>query len=506
MILGHHVSILNFLYKLLSLSNSFFMTASNDSYISFTLHWIDKDWVPHALQLGCLNFPGHHSSIDISNKIEEMVRSWNINFNNVVACVTDNEATMNAAGRELNFDWQGCHDHLLELVVKSCLKDQETKSAIEKARGLVRYLKTPLALHALMNDQITMPPKRSRGDTRLGASEPIHPHQDVPTRWWSSFDMCSTLDRLRGNIESLSQRNIINQNLTSSEWAIIEILSIILQPFYEVQKMLEGQNYITISMVPCLITMLRENIDQILVEFQGGPIHNAAEAMKSKFEEKWGSGQDGTVFNEHKREGNKRIKKGLTVKTMLSAALDPRTKGMKYFGPKDRELVREELKKQLKEIIRSQTDVNGDRGTSQKSSVSSAESSNLSFIRSSKMTSMLADDIPETNTESEIERKAVQELQTLFYSTGLDKDKNPLTWWKIKEREMPFLAMLARAFLAIPATSAPSERVFSSCGRFIERDRYRLLTESVEELIFLKGNWEAAIEFQKQNIKKDDNE
>jgi hypothetical protein len=179
---------------------------------------------------------------------------------------------------------------------------------------------------------------------------------------------------------------------------------------------------------------------------------------------------------------------------------------MKYFGPKDRELVREELKKQLKEIIRSQTDVNGDRGTSQKSSVSSAESSNLSFIRSSKMTSMLADDIPETNTESEIERKAVQELQTLFYSTGLDKDKNPLTWWKIKEREMPFLAMLARAFLAIPATSAPSERVFSSCGRFIERDRYRLLTESVEELIFLKGNWEAAIEFQKQNIKKDDNE
>jgi hypothetical protein len=44
---------------------------------------------------------------------------------------------------------------------------------------------------------------------------------------------------------------------------------------------------------------------------------------------------------------------------------------------------------------------------------------------------------------------------------------------------------LAQRLLCIPATSAPSERVFSNAGLTIAKDRARLATDTASELIFL---------------------
>ena len=38
---------------------------------------------------------------------------------------------------------------------------------------------------------------------------------------------------------------------------------------------------------------------------------------------------------------------------------------------------------------------------------------------------------------------------------------DPLAWWKMYDGQFPPIAKLARKYLAIPASSAPSERVFS---------------------------------------------
>jgi hypothetical protein len=46
--------------------------------------------------------------------------------------------------------------------------------------------------------------------------------------------------------------------------------------------------------------------------------------------------------------------------------------------------------------------------------------------------------------------------------------------------------MMARDYLAIPATSAPAERIFSSASDVITQDRARLAANTIRALMCLK--------------------
>ena len=70
--------------------------------------------------------------------------------------------------------------------------------------------------------------------------------------------------------------------------------------------------------------------------------------------------------------------------------------------------------------------------------------------------------------------------------TGLFKD--PLLWWKLKESTYPALAKLAIAFLSIPATLAPSERVWSRAAQVLTIKRACLSEEVSSGIMFVKEN------------------
>ena len=65
-----------------------------------------------------------------------------------------------------------------------------------------------------------------------------------------------------------------------------------------------------------------------------------------------------------------------------------------------------------------------------------------------------------------------------------------LDWWKSNQVHFPILARMARIYLAIPATSAPVERLFSDLGNIITLKRSRLDPEIVSTLGFLYSNSE----------------
>jgi hAT family C-terminal dimerisation region len=62
---------------------------------------------------------------------------------------------------------------------------------------------------------------------------------------------------------------------------------------------------------------------------------------------------------------------------------------------------------------------------------------------------------------------------------------NPLVWWKEHAAQFPMLAKLARKYLATPASSAYSERLFSEYGITFEEKRSRLFPRTGEKILFL---------------------
>lgn len=93
----------------------------------------------------------------------------------------------------------------------------------------------------------------------------------------------------------------------------------------------------------------------------------------------------------------------------------------------------------------------------------------------------------EQGTKSKV--KVIEEEVTSYREVDcIPLDADPLTWWKTKELIYPHVAMLARRYLAVPGTSVPSERVFSTAADIVTASRSVLTADNVDRLIFLKKN------------------
>lgn len=69
-------------------------------------------------------------------------------------------------------------------------------------------------------------------------------------------------------------------------------------------------------------------------------------------------------------------------------------------------------------------------------------------------------------------------IEHFFKQTQLDPDADALVWWRANHERFPTIAKLARRFLSKPATSVPSERIFSTAGLIINTLRSSLTVET----------------------------
>lgn len=119
------------------------------------------------------------------------------------------------------------------------------------------------------------------------------------------------------------------------------------------------------------------------------------------------------------------------------------------------------------------------------------------------MMGIAAADEHDSALESDLERDTKEELNAYLRADPMplfDSDakyNDPLRWWKKHELRFPRVHALAMEILQVEATSASSERVFSSAGLTIAKDRASLLPENAGMLVFLRGGWCAAEHFRK---------
>ncbi len=81
-----------------------------------------------------------------------------------------------------------------------------------------------------------------------------------------------------------------------------------------------------------------------------------------------------------------------------------------------------------------------------------------------------------TTISTALTRKEATETELSSYlpSVNVERETDPLKWWKEHETIFPALSHLARKYLLVPATSSPSERVFSCSGNIVTCHRASL--------------------------------
>jgi hypothetical protein len=80
------------------------------------------------------------------------------------------------------------------------------------------------------------------------------------------------------------------------------------------------------------------------------------------------------------------------------------------------------------------------------------------------------------------------EIKTYLFEKIEPQTTNPLEYWKNNQFRFKSLSLMAKDFLAIPATSVPIECVFSQSSDLISKKRNRLLPETVRVIMCL-SHW-----------------
>ena len=66
------------------------------------------------------------------------------------------------------------------------------------------------------------------------------------------------------------------------------------------------------------------------------------------------------------------------------------------------------------------------------------------------------------------------ELEAYCAEQPLEQSQSPFLWWREHEKRFPAAAAVARRYLCIPATSVPTEHLFSTAGDVITKKRNSL--------------------------------
>ena len=77
------------------------------------------------------------------------------------------------------------------------------------------------------------------------------------------------------------------------------------------------------------------------------------------------------------------------------------------------------------------------------------------------------------------------EMRRYLEESPIRRHQDPLQWWACHEGLFPQLAKLAKKYLGIPATSVPSERLFSVAGELVSSMRANLSDDKIDMILFL---------------------
>ena len=345
---------------------------------------------------------------------------------------------------------------------------------------------------------------------------PVKLKQDVVTRWWSTYSMLESLFTLRECLEAYAQtwsfpkpkvnRKTGKQSFpiglpTAEQWSILESLMKLLEPLSFAQKTLEGQKHVSSSLVLGMLVSIRRMFGGLQVSPSVSSLHTVIESMIKKFDEVFGDMNK--PFHPTVERGKKDRQVRIHPVFIKAHALDPRFKKLRLISDLDnRNAVWNALLADM--VALGPASGEGNRGSAVATAEETAESpQDQPMSPHSKAMAMMFSHAQPQGTSDDIPGSSGQRVQTWEEqcSTELENYKvlselnlmahnDPLEWWRTHHKHYPILWRLAKVYLAVPATSAASERAFSVTGNIITALRTRLDPQRAQDIQFLHDNKE----------------
>jgi hypothetical protein len=392
-----------------------------------------------------------------------------------------------------------CTDHVFHLTCKLCYENSSIGggvviNAVQKATNIVSYFnKSTQAVEKIKRAQQVL--------EVYGGSTPVKPLTDVVTRWWSTYQMCNRIKYLKHALGSMFGGGDLPVDLQLSEddWDSLSSVITILKPFRSSQQFLEGEKYVTSCYVVPTVFECREGLRKGQLPGVPQSVRNLSKVLSKDFDGRWGA-STGTVFTGNVVRGPRHRQLGIHPAFVISTFLHPSFKSFTSMGMdvQSKANVDTEVLKLMLEQIPPQDD--GEGGGEQENRMNGGgvgdgpPPDNETPI--ARILRLNAEAHGGTNNEPITDVKASCERELLDYKKLNPKVLNHgkqypdcLEWWKRNECRFPRLAILAKKYLSIQATSAPSERIFSKAGRIISTLRTRLSSAIAGKLLYVSENW-----------------
>lgn len=419
---------------------------ATQGFIGVTAHFIDSTWEMRSVALASEQMEESHTGVNIAQRLTEIASTFKI-VEKVQGFIHDNAANCNVAARELakqhGWNHQPCVGHTLQLSVKEGLTDRPIAQMLATARRIVGYFnRSSVAMTKLHKT------REQQGQKQLGLV------QDCPTRWNSTHAMLERLEKMEMAVTLVLQNEpgCGHLKMSGTQWDMAKDLVKILRPLQIATTVLSAQYQPSISCVFPILHGLKTE-------------HLASREGDSAIVKRLKSAIRTDLVARFPDNGN-------YILAWLASALDPRFKSLTFLSEDNKTAVWKHLGEELKKV----TPAPDEAADKESAGGNEGEVSALAFLLGSNTTTGAAND----ESSSELQRYR-QEL------CSVDSGP-PLQWWKANCKRFPNLAKVAKKVLAIPATSTPTERLFSTAGLVCHKKRARLLPENVDKLVFLHEN------------------
>lgn len=441
----------------IALTTDAWTSASHNQYVAVTAHFVENNNIK-AVMLGCIPDAQRHTAQNLADLIKKICTEWNV-MEKVVSVTADNANNIQAAISLLKLKQVPCFAHTLNLIVQAGLS--EIKVTQMKVKTIVELFKVKTIVElfqrsVLASERLTAMQKQL-GDKQLTVK------QDVITRWNSTFDMFERiLDIKRSVISTIATDYPNTPNLTPDDIEILSKCCDLLRPFKSVTEIMSAEKHVTVSQIIVLANLLKKKCEAFTKDSN---IPQTVMQMAMRF-----------ATDISTRFRNVEDHKLFAVSTLV----DPRFKA--YGFPDEKKSSVDNAKKYLTNIAaKSITSVNEtDAEISENISESDQNIQKPSIWDEFDLKVVAA--IKKQNPTS----AAIIEVDKYFDEPLISrKNHDPIMWWYTKRHTYPRLYDVVKKHLCTPATSTPSERVFSKAGHVVTDRRNRLHGKKVR-MIFAR--------------------